>query len=657
MNTKIKLFIIIFLLLTILTSCDKNLKNPTQTPEAGTIQNDPNELFEKFYQDTNIPSTLHSIFTKAINDDPAAQSQIYRENFTQIYEKIFPFGYTPNSGTAHYNIGMMYYTGIDEIINLSTNKPLAFLWFKEASKNGNLDSTIMMGDMAKNGDGIPVDNSLAFSFYLNAFEIEPNETAYQRLGECYEKGIGTECNQATAYDYYIQSVLKINPSDIYSSLSALYSMISIANQTNSDTLLLLKAAGSLNSIENEQKQAIVKHLYEHWDNSTDPIVTNLKNQIQPNPHFSNNFIEEFMKTSYSYSYSAFSEKYAVKPNRTFEDAQKIQFLEPPDFDYDFETYLQQKNYDFYEYDFNGDGENEIGIPISHGSGGHHSTYSFDIYKKNSQGLYEIFSQTLLSGLFDSLQLIKFEDKYYFIANPETDYPKIATDLMAQSIDVSGKTHVLYLDYRQYAIKHILTKTNENFSVGFDALISKTHEYAHEAISAAKTGTIYSPDDEVTIDGISFSQLTHPSYRHLRNILFSADINNDGATEIIHKGLTIANYEEYTVYDIYKNIEDFATNAKPIHGRIPPYEYTGPYSLGNIYDKLPMPKKIIQLWTTNYNGKTYVSALMRNKFFYSLQTFLIENEETSVVSQSMFLDEVQNMNLRFETPENSHIPTF
>ncbi|AEV67910.1 hypothetical protein [Acetivibrio clariflavus] len=96
------------------------------------------------------------------------------------------------------------------------------------------------------------------------------------------------------------------------------------------------------------------------------------------------------------SYNGFVEKHGIKPNRNYEDGRSIRFDLSGD---EFESYAVStaKNYleydecTFNELDFDGDGEDEIGIPLHSGAGGEFMVDGFGIFKKNQNGLYEKYA--------------------------------------------------------------------------------------------------------------------------------------------------------------------------------------------------------------------------------------------------------------------------
>ena len=559
----------------------------------------------------------------------------------------------------------MYYNGID-YINFPQDKTTAFSWFEIAAENDSFAGAMAAGEMVENGDGISKDESLAFDFYSNALAIKPHGIAYQKLGECYENGVGTKTDIVKAYDYYIYSAMD------GVSLGC-YKLLELKGQPEPNMTLLYKAVssldftgryfswvyGGLNGYKTtDSKQTTITRLNEYWDNDTDPVTANMKKQMTNNKYFPKSFVEQLMKTVYSYSYHSFAEEYRVKPNRGFKDVKRFELFEELEEDWVYssvfmaEQYLESKECAFYEYDFDGCGQDEIGIPIHSGAGGAFMGDGFDIYKKNKNGLYEHYSSGPTCMMCDDKRSIKFEGKYYFILNPFSDNQNAQYDISAQSFGKNGKSYMIHINGGYSSVKPILTKTEEDFSVGFDELLAQTLDHAYIAIAVTKSHKIYSPQDEEIIDFDKFIRpdktLPHPV--NFENVLFSADINNDGKKEVVHKGLLITQSmycDEYNTYMIYKDMDEFKKKSIPIQDDIPPDMFFGLHSWGSIYDELPMTGSIVQLWTNKYNDKNYVSVLTRNKLLYVLHTYLIDGERTSVVSQTMFFDEVQNMSVKFE----------
>lgn len=85
-----------------------------------------------------------------------------------------------------------------------------------------------------------------------------------------------------------------------------------------------------------------------------------------------------------------------------------------------EEYLEKERGKFYKLDFDGDGENEIGIPIHSGAGGMYQSDGFCIFKKNKEGLWEEYAYGPDCTFLDYMYIIQFEGNIYFITNPSTD---------------------------------------------------------------------------------------------------------------------------------------------------------------------------------------------------------------------------------------------
>jgi len=444
-----------------------------------------------------------------------------------------------------------------------------------------------------------------------------------------------------------------------------------------DALLLNKAASSLDYhggyfamaydgldgySSSMTKQSVVKSLYEAWDDNTDPVAVRLKKQLQESEYFPVSFVEELVKVSYSYSYHAFAEKYGVPANRGFEDAANIKFIRDDyidENDYEFDSYnvaIRYLEYDhcaFYEYDFDGDGEDEIGIPIHSGVGGATMGDGFYIYKKNADGLYELYSSGPHCAMRDAKRLIKFDDRYYFIVNPFSVTQDVLHDIEAQSMEKSGKTYPLYIDCTEYKIKPVLTKNEDAFAAGYDELITAVGEQAEDAMAATREHVMYMPEgaELVDVSGIVGDEQTiRLGVVYKKNTMQYVDIDNDGQKDVLYKYLAITQHkfrDEWNCYSVYKTEDDFYEHVAAEGADTKRDEFFGIHSWGNIYDTLPIAGNIVQLWTTEFNGKTYTAALTKSNLVYTLHLYLIEGGESHLVSRTLYFDEVQDMSVRFE----------
>ena len=133
--------------------------------------------------------------------------------------------YTGRIGEQSYEKAMHYYTLAAEQGELQAMENLGYCWyygrtgevdyqkayhyFIKAALAGGINSRCKIGDMYKNGYYVEKDERLAFRIYndcseeLSDYDTERFGAAiWMRLGEAYEKGIGTGRNPEMALIYY-----------------------------------------------------------------------------------------------------------------------------------------------------------------------------------------------------------------------------------------------------------------------------------------------------------------------------------------------------------------------------------------------------------------------------------------------------------------------
>lgn len=596
-----------------------------------------NVMVKQFIEDANLPITIYEEFLVAIQGDKKAQEWIdefkdaSESKIRSALSEVFPFRSVDNpysENESYYNIGMLYYYG-DEYIPLKENKEKAFYWLKLSAEKGSFLGAITSGDMAKSGEGIPINQKTAFDYYEKAQE------------------------------YYFLGALDGN-------IAGLYKLIALTGISPMQSILLSKAASSMDysgeyfdmvyegldsySIS-EEKLRVVDYLDEAWNKGIDTVAVQLKKVIQGNKYYSKDFVEELIKTSYTYSYHAFAEKYGIMPNRDFEDGKKIQF-DFTDIDevFDLETmakqYLEYEECEFYELDFDGDGEDEIGIPIYSGAGGAFMIDNFEIYKKNKAGLYEAYAGGPSCTMRDAMRLIEFDGRIYFITNPFSDTKNAPHDITARLIDDAGEGHEISVFGKEYKPKEIMTQVNENYDIDeFDGFMSEIMTQADEAISTTKRHEMYNPNNTKQLT----EELQDFSVDSYMDVYFIADVDNDEVKEYIRKGHIINQdkyYDDFNLFQIYDSEYKLLENTESMLDILPDDEYYGLHSGGNIYDILPIAGKIVQFWTYEKNNKTYCIALTRNELLYGLHVYSIENDKPIPIFQSLLFDEVQDIEIFF-----------
>lgn len=662
-----------------LTGCNRNITNETSPSQKQisdleetydiSLEHDPsqeNVLINRFFEDAQIPIGVQDTFLAAINGNAEAQHEIdeYEKNHDDldwsVINAVFPFRNSkiPYPGNeCFFNIGQLYYSG-DSHIAFTQNKAIAYKWLEISADKGFFEAAIMSGDMARDGDGIKTDHIAAFRLYSKAFDITPNGIANERLGYCYENGIGTMPDKQKAYDYYMSSSLDGNP-------KGLYELSARANFSQKEMLSLIKAASSLDYsggyfataygglegyTSNNSKHELIDKLTGAWEGGTDPIAVELKSSLQPNQQFDKNIIEVLMLTSYTYSYHAFAEKYGLRPNRGFDDAKDIQFLSDNNADNEFTGCFEVGQ--FYEYDFDRDGETEIGIPIHSSAGGAFMRDGFGIFKKNTDGLYEYFAGGPACTMRDAMRLIQFEGRIYFITNPFSDTNNDPHNIGAYYVDENGNAHSVFINCNDYKLQKIFSHTPEVYSSEFEDYLLNIEKQALEAVTKTKKHELYSSADEkaISFQNNNFWEEIWDLESEAQDIAFLADIDNDGTNETIRKTHFITQekyYNDYNWFQVYEDRAALENDGEFIEEYYYVDEFYGLHSHGNLYEYIPVTGRIVQFWTSEFNSITYSIALTREELLYTLYVYKVSNNGVSPVSKSLFFDEVQSMDLKFE----------
>lgn len=667
------LYILLIIITTIpLNACnninlDKEVTSDTSTNPTMAISPTPsfqyqNILTKQLLEEAKMPIGIYGKFVTAIHGDKKSQEWIdknYDDNkYFSFFDAVFPYSdvkkaYQENE--CYYNIGILYYYG-NKGIPVKQNREKAFYWLNLSADEGSSSGAIMAGDMAQNGDGIFINEKIAFDLYKKALDNEVNDIAYERLAYCYESGIGTNIDKQKAKEYYFKSAL-------YGNENGLYKLSNFCNLSPMQSLLLLKAAGSMDYSTDyfdmvyggldgyspdELKLKLNKQLTEVWGNGTDEVSEQLKTTIRENKYFPKQFVEELIKTSYTYSYHAFAKKYGMKTNCSYKDGKKVKF-DLSDDNKEFDNYNMPKKYleddecEFYKLDFDGDGEDEIGMPLLSGAGGAFMADSFGIFKKNKKGLYEEYAGGPNCTLRDAMRLIKYDGRIYFITNPFSDTMNAPHNIIAYVIDKDGKGHELSVNCNEYKPKEIMRQVYGNYNTeDFKCFISNVMTHAYKAISATKRHEMYNPN---ATKQLSKQPKDIFSVSSFKDVYYEADINNDNAKEFIRKGHMITQdkyYNDRNVFQIYYIDPKLLKNTKSLLDILPNDDYYGLHSSGNIYDLLPIGGKIVQFWTHEHDSKTYCIALTRNELLYAVHIYTIQNNKPIPVCDSLLFDEVQNI---------------
>lgn len=635
------------------SACNHNTieKNPTKAAlTIPTLQPFDFKVIQ-FLQDANIPTEVFEKFETAIQGDKKAREWLdtyddeHQNQYYPAITDVFPYRNIQKADAekeSYYHIGMLYYNG-NKDIPLKQSREKAFYWLQLSAEKGSFSGAILAGDMAQSGDGISMNQKAAFDFYEKALKNEINGIAYERLAYCYENGIGTQIDDKKAKDYYFKSTLDGNE-------KGLYKLADSDELSFKQSILFSKAASSMDYsapyfemvyeggdgyTADESKLQVIKCLGEAWENGTDPAAVQLKESITGNKYFPKEFVEELVKTSYTYSYHTFAPKYGVNPNRSLYNGKNIPFEEDEGIG---GLYLENEDSEYYELDFDGDGTDEIGFPMLSGAGGAFMTDGFGIFKKNNKGFYKDYAFGPACTLRDGMRLINYNDRIYFITNPYSDTMNEPHDITARVIDKHGKGHELCVLCNQYKPKEIMTQVYDDYhKEEFAGFLSEVMSQTYEAISATKRHEMYNPNRTVILSD------------EPQDVYFAADINNDKVKEYIRKGHMIDQgkyYNDYHLFQIYDGEGKLTEEVEPSLELLPDDGYYGLHSTGNLYDRLPVGGKIVQFWTVEKDNKTYCIALTRNELLYGLHIVTIQNEKAIPVCDSLFFDEVQDIDIQF-----------
>lgn len=628
-----------------------------------------NNMTEQFLEDTKLPNEIYEKFATAIQGDMKAQEWLdkYEDENKDLYfsalNAVFPYRNGQNTyleKECYFNMGTLYYNG-DENIPLKQNKEKAFYWLNLSADKGSFIGAIKAGDIAQSGDGISKNEKVAFDLYEKALKNKIHGTAYERLAFCYENGIGTGIDEQKAQEYYFKSTFDGNP-------KGLYKLSTSAEISQIQSILFSKAASSLDYSAgyfdmayegldgysaNDSKLKIIGRLNEVWDNGTDPVAVQLKKSIRRDQYFPNEFVEALVKTSYIYSYHAFAEKYGIKPNRSFKDGKNIQFALSEDKDNYAESmakkYLEYEECAFYELDFDGDSENEIGIPLHSGAGGAFMMDGFGIFKKNKDGLYEEYASGPDCSMRDAMRLIKYDGRIYFITNPFSDTKDAPHNITTRVIDKNGNGYKISINCNKYKPKEIMTKVYDNYNTDeFKSFLKEVKTQSYEAIATTKRHEMYNINATKQVKKTEVPQDVSSDSLPM-DVYFADDINNDGAKEFVRKGHIITQskyYNDFNLFQIYDSQSKLSENAEPILDILPNDEYYGLHSGGNVYDLLPVGGKIVQFWTHEKDNQTYCVVLTRNELLYSLHIYTVQNKIPIPVCHSLLFDEVQDVEIVF-----------
>lgn len=662
----------------LLVGCNDNLpSNNKTTSTPGRFQNstevsksEEEALIEEFMEDASVPIDVRNDLIEAIQGNTIKQDSISYEDFNFKYEVFSSIDGDKEISKAecYFNIASLYLNG-DQNSKFTVDKEKALKWWKLSSDNGFYLAAVYAGDMLKEGDGVSRDYSQAFDFYQKAHELSKNGIVYDRLGDCYYFGYGTQKDKNKAYECYLNSAFDGDSQGLYKLLK-----MTDEGYGNADILLLSKAASSIDydggyfevaygDIDgykmSDDKKSVVKRLAEYWDKETDPAVKEMKASSPSNKWFSADFMNKIKKTVYSYSYYGFVEEDGVRPNLTLEEAKSK--IKEADSEEDPLYYILQSIWGhrgIYEYDFTGDNKTELFFNVNSGAGGAFSVDGIVILSLNKDGKYEYLTDNSAYTLRDGVRLIQYDGKFYFLANPFSDSGDAPYDMDVFIFDEKGDWYSVSLICKDYKAKKVVSSRDDKYvsEHKIEGFLETAEKEAESAIIATREHKVYKQE---RLKAINFSkdkeQLENSLLSRDKGVdgYFEADINNDGKPEFIKIGHLISDegkyYYDINCFDVFSDKEDMENNAVPVNkADISNFDYFGLLSFGNLYDDyLPINSKIVQFWTQIHGDKTYCMAVTKQEKLYTSHVYIIENGAAKCIYKSLYFDEFQGIDVKFD----------
>ena len=192
MKKQFEITIIIAIAIVVLAACTllgfkeyNETVSARNTPSAHGNINATARNFNTLMNDLNISEDERSLYHMAIEGHKNAQDELRNKGGYPL-----PIYYIADNGgrpsnvapeeECHYNIANMYYNGWKDI--LFVDKEKASQWLLTSSEKGYFSAAIKIGDMLMDGDGIAVDEAMAYSQYERALELMPSGISYRRLG-------------------------------------------------------------------------------------------------------------------------------------------------------------------------------------------------------------------------------------------------------------------------------------------------------------------------------------------------------------------------------------------------------------------------------------------------------------------------------------------
>ncbi|MDR2546442.1 MAG: sel1 repeat family protein [Lachnospiraceae bacterium] len=627
-------------------------------------------LLQQFFDDADVSEAARIHLVDAISGREGSILRLRTNHHDELSYLVYKLGTDKKKNL--FEIGMAYYHSSFRTYDGDfQDRVKALEWAKMSAHMGSVTAALSAGDMVRYGDGVPVDEQMAYELYSLAHSTKPSVFTYERLGYCYLYGIGVAIDRQKAFDYFLKCTFEEHIPGLFMlsefteyleiDLTALYKAFisNIWSGDNHGDLTMSNYDYDYHALNNARRDSI-KILSDIWESEPHPIV-------QPNANFPEKFVDELMKVAHTQTYGAFIDEYILPANRTHEDAHRFNIYITDDklgwssVEQEAISQMGSKYYPFYEYDIDGCGVDEIAVYILGSVGGSTANNYYAIFKENNDGLYEFFSISPLTYTRDNMHIVSYDDKIYFVYNLHDETGNEPHDIFAYTIDANGRGHKLSITIKDYSPRHIFTYIDTAYTSDYDELFSNVDKQVETALQDARHQRIYSPEGEIQLvlqpdddlwDNRYTDRLAESYYGPPQDVFFVADIENNGIENVIHKGRSWDHWKSFIYqswFEVYKNRKDFDNGTVAL--RKPEFidRYHGLQSAGNLHDMLPIGNTVSQFWTHEYDGVTYCVTLNRYgwyKLIYALQIFVIQNGEPQIVSQSLFFDEAQKIDLLF-----------
>ncbi len=540
-------------------------------------------------------------------------------------------------------IAEVYYNGA-KYLEIEEDRDTARMFYELSADRSNPMSLVIVGTMYLEDK----EYDKAFEYYIKANDIKSDEVTLERLGYCYANGIGTKEDKDLAYEYYAMSEVK----GYFPALKGIYELGVLSEQ---EKIYAEKIIGNdyrhYHEFDNpyiEKNKEIINDFIDllkyRWDNKEDAVVVLSKNNIDSNGYFSEEFIDKLMSVQYSNTYREFVEEYELD-NEDYDKAElnkEVDRFKVNDLTDYFEDYLAskiqlyytegQKNFDY--YDFDNDGVKEIGARSDGGHGGANGVDNYYIYKKNSNGEFQLFANGPDASYLENMYTIVFDGKVYFVYNEYDITGKENGNLCAYVIDDKGEGHYLYIAPAHREIQKVYDYAFEKNN----KVLEVVEGQVQGAINATKDNKIFSTKEAEFIKFEATYIDSENQKPNIEDMAISADIDNDGTDEIIRE-VRLYNdkdrYQESYNYILYEDIKEFESSDKTYE--VSMYFY-GNESTGYFNEKLDINQNIVQVWTNEINGETYTTVLINIEHAYIATTYKLKESGDVLVGSSVYLDE-------------------